>query len=69
MRFRSYVHRTVHYVRCTQSQVQANRRSIGIGRLSLFCGQFEPIKIAPFKRLVAIGRRDVRRLIARLSIG
>jgi hypothetical protein len=69
MELRSYAPSAVHYVQWTQPQVQANCWSIGIGHLSLFCGQFGPIKIDPFRRLFANGRCDVKRIIATLAIG
>lgn len=41
--------------------LRSSRQSIGIGRLSVLCGQFGPIRIAHFRRPFINERRDVIR--------
>jgi hypothetical protein len=48
----SYAARNVHKYGGHSPRVRSNLQSIGIGCRSLFCGQFGPIKIASFRRLI-----------------
>ena len=52
MKFVSYAARNVSKYGGHSPRVRSNRQSIGIGCRSVFCGQFGPIKIASFRRLI-----------------
>jgi len=52
MKFMSCAARNVHKYGGHSPRVRSNRQSIGIGCRSVFCGQFGPINIASFRRLI-----------------